>query len=1230
MRNSSSLIALTCFLSGTLVLSQVTATALAADAPPAGLVGYWRLDEGVGTTAFDYSGKGAHGTVVGGAEWVTGESGPELRLDGKTGYVSVPDGGWNVGSPVTYCCWHKATKEGRVFDHEMGGRIPGVFSLQSGGRFAGYDGHPTDTSFSLGASKAPWTFVAITITPTTITAYRDGLPVATKAIEGMPRHPGPLAIGARGCVPDSFLEGSVREMAVFDRVLPADEIAAIHARSRKGQPLYEPARGLKLLAVRSERSLHKPLESAAVEVVVKNFSAAPEKAELAVGCVGRLADWKESSRQTLTLEPRQSRSLRVEVPLASQSFGTAVEARLFRDGKLFDRAEDFVGVHDNPWMVGIGGTLPGDFIGRAKPEQAEKLLELAREKYANWLEVFFWAPDDWGNLTPTADRWYSGQASYLMEPGKLKRFIESAHARGIKVVTYGKHVACGPDGAELMRRRPEWFRGGWGDVRQLDEWNDDAARAKKGAVFSWQQFPIDFNRPDALAYGIRQIADSAAMFGWDGVRFDGHYTVSSDAVSTWNIRQLKETLWAKRPDFLLGYNYAFAPDSYPVITREMREAMAGSGMWMQEAIGQHDGYSIDGSVYRTWTKAEGVARAFAPNELKQAKHVSSLGGQYHCILGLKPSPVGVYKLVYSLIAGAHSVYGSHEKVPGCDNWGRFMTRWSAFLWHPRLNIVERPEERITVGDSHVYWQPLAQELIDTPTRKFTVVHLVNPSPDDSLAKTTLPEPLGGFPVSIKASPGATIERVAFVRPDVEPYDVALANDGNAKEARVRVPGLAVWGMLIVEESGRFTEPQSPSRFSDPVSEADLVAGRSAPPGAIMVDPLQPPTVGVTLADDESLVETDTGYNSLNANGVSDPDAANGRAQARVSGAVRGSFGRTWNGPFPPGRYRIRARLKLVDTQTPPRRQSVRIDSSGVFYGTSTKFPPVDFNTDAATPPERRLVVDGTYHYYDREIELRSESLVHVFISGESKEPEGNSLFCDHLIVKQLEPYSDDKLFAMAPPPEKPAGLRTPEGRSPQKILQVRGLHWKPYGVEGLLPGCTSGYALPEKYEELYAYDAVVLANAVPQVKLEVRKMLEDFVKDGGRLVILGGPWTLDQARLSGTLLEPMLPFTIDGSNRKPPLVHCEPAVLLGPKANESWSDKPAVFWRHDLKARPKAEVVAYAGSDPVAATLAVGKGEVAVFAGTVLGEPAAGQTAFWESGSWPELVRRLAAVSRRP
>jgi hypothetical protein len=45
------------------------AAAPAINRMPAGLVGYWRLDEGVGTTAFDFSGKGAHGEILGGATW---------------------------------------------------------------------------------------------------------------------------------------------------------------------------------------------------------------------------------------------------------------------------------------------------------------------------------------------------------------------------------------------------------------------------------------------------------------------------------------------------------------------------------------------------------------------------------------------------------------------------------------------------------------------------------------------------------------------------------------------------------------------------------------------------------------------------------------------------------------------------------------------------------------------------------------------------------------------------------------------------------------------------------------------------------------------------------------------------------------------------------------------------------------------------------------------------------
>ena len=76
--------------------------------PPNGLVGYWKLDEGAGRIAFDYSGRQTHAEIVGDAVWENGEQGPQLRLDGKTAYVAIPDGPWNVGAPVTYLCRYRA------------------------------------------------------------------------------------------------------------------------------------------------------------------------------------------------------------------------------------------------------------------------------------------------------------------------------------------------------------------------------------------------------------------------------------------------------------------------------------------------------------------------------------------------------------------------------------------------------------------------------------------------------------------------------------------------------------------------------------------------------------------------------------------------------------------------------------------------------------------------------------------------------------------------------------------------------------------------------------------------------------------------------------------------------------------------------------------------------------------------------------------------------------------
>ena len=56
-----------------------------------GLVAYWSFDEGSGTTAYDASGNGNHGTLINGPKWTQGKNGQALSFDGSNDYVDVPD-----------------------------------------------------------------------------------------------------------------------------------------------------------------------------------------------------------------------------------------------------------------------------------------------------------------------------------------------------------------------------------------------------------------------------------------------------------------------------------------------------------------------------------------------------------------------------------------------------------------------------------------------------------------------------------------------------------------------------------------------------------------------------------------------------------------------------------------------------------------------------------------------------------------------------------------------------------------------------------------------------------------------------------------------------------------------------------------------------------------------------------------------------------------------------------
>ena len=70
--------------------------------------GHWKLDEGSGTTAYDSSGNGNHGTLTNGPSWTSGKIGGAVSFDGADDYVQVPDSNTlDLANALTLAMWIK-------------------------------------------------------------------------------------------------------------------------------------------------------------------------------------------------------------------------------------------------------------------------------------------------------------------------------------------------------------------------------------------------------------------------------------------------------------------------------------------------------------------------------------------------------------------------------------------------------------------------------------------------------------------------------------------------------------------------------------------------------------------------------------------------------------------------------------------------------------------------------------------------------------------------------------------------------------------------------------------------------------------------------------------------------------------------------------------------------------------------------------------------------------------
>ncbi|MFH1725559.1 MAG: LamG-like jellyroll fold domain-containing protein, partial [Elusimicrobiota bacterium] len=210
-----------------------------ADAPQ-GLVSYWGLDEGAGTTAADSFGA-IPGTIAG-AAWDTGRVGGALSFDGAGNHVKMSADGLPTGERTTQAWFFTSDTQfgGTILGYGGGGsRQSWIIWLSPDKKTITVHGHWSGGLIIEHTVAAPlvgaWHHIAVTTSPDGTKIYLDGqliasntLYVTSTVVGGKDAYIGAATTGSGiGIYTDGVnktWKGLLDEVAILDRALTPEEI----------------------------------------------------------------------------------------------------------------------------------------------------------------------------------------------------------------------------------------------------------------------------------------------------------------------------------------------------------------------------------------------------------------------------------------------------------------------------------------------------------------------------------------------------------------------------------------------------------------------------------------------------------------------------------------------------------------------------------------------------------------------------------------------------------------------------------------------------------------------------------------------------------------------------------------------------------------------------------------------------------------------------------------------
>ena len=168
----------------------------------------------------------------------------------------------------------------------------------------------------------------------------------------------------------------------------------------------------------------------------------------------------------------------------------------------------------------------------------------------------------------------------------------------------------------------------------------------------------------------------------------------------------------------------------------------------------------------------------------------------------------------------------------------------------------------------------------------------------------------------------------------------------------------------------------------------------------------------------------------------------------------------------------------------------------------------------------------------------------------------------------------------------------------------------PQGIPDIPPATTIG-----------EYSFILLGNVNYESVRPMISRLESYVRNGGNLVVCGGPFAYGCGGYDGTVLEKLLPVIPKPFDLRPAAGDriYDKAVSFSLPGK----DTPQLWWLHKVQCKPGSEILLNAGNDPLVVKGQYGKGTVLAFLGTPLGNPKTSDRPWWDSVQYLEWMKQI-------